>query len=237
MGKKHGKKYLMARARIEKGKQYPIEEAIALLREIAYEKFDPTVELHVNLGVDPRHADQMVRGTVSLPHGTGKEVKIAVLTTPDKEKAVKEMGVEYVGLDDLLEDLANGKIEVDVVLATQDAMPKVAKYGRQLGPKGLMPSPKSGTVVPPDLEAVQKAVQEFKAGKLDFRVDKYGIVHIPVGKLKTMTDEQLVENAKEVIATILALKPENIKGNYLQEIYVATTMSPGVLVQKNSLVG
>lgn len=236
MGKKHGKKYLNALSQIEKGKQYPIDEAIKLLRKISFERFDPMVELHINLGVDPRHADQMVRGTVSLPHGTGKDVKIAVLTTPDKEKVAKEAGTTYVGLDELLEDLAGGKIEVDVVLATQDAMPKVAKYGRQLGPKGLMPTPKSGTVIPPNPEALVKAIQEFKAGKFDFRVDKYGILHIPIGKLRSMTDEQLIENAKEVIATVIALKPENLKRNYLQDIYIATTMSPGILVNKNSLL-
>ncbi len=235
MGKKRGKKYLEALKQYDRKKVYPIDEAIEILKKIKFERFDSSVEMAVNLGVDPRHADQIVRGVVNLPHGTGKEVKILVLTSPDKEKIAKEAGADYVGLEEYLKKIEQGWLDVDVILATQDVMPQVAKYGRILGPKGLMPSPKNGRLIPPKPDALAQAIKEFKQGKVDFRVDRYGIVHLGIGKISFPT-EHLVENAKEVMQTLLALKPENVKGTYVQRIHVCTSMSPSVEVERSSLM-
>ncbi len=235
MAKKRGKKYLEALKKYDPKSAYGIDEALEILKKIKYENFDSTVELDVNLGVDPRHQDQMIRGTITLPNGTGKEVKVLVLTTPDMEEAAKNAGADHVGLDEYLEKIGEGWTDVDVIIATQNVMPKVAKYGRILGPKKLMPSPKSGTVVPPKAETLAQVVKEFKGGKVNFRVDKYGIVHLGVGKSSFPT-EKLKENIQEVMNTLQAMKPDSVKGNYIGEIHVATTMSPGVKINKSSLV-
>ncbi len=235
MAKKRGKKYLEALKKYEPGKVYPLAEAIDILKRIRYEAFDASVEVSVNLGVDPRYQDQLVRGSVLLPHGTGKKVRVLVLTTPDKEDIAREAGADMVGLDEYLEKIGEGWVDVDVIIATQDVMPKVGRYGRILGPKKLMPSPKNGTVVPPKPEVLKQTVKAFKGGKVNFRVDKYGIIHMGIGKA-SFPKNAILENAKEVIQTLLALKPESLKGTYLQKVYLSTTMSPAVEVERASLL-
>lgn len=235
MAKKRGKKYLEALKKYDPKKEYSLGEGISTLKKIKYENFDSTVELDVNLNVDPRYQDQLIRGTVILPNGTGKETKLLVLTTPDLEEVAKKAGADYVGLDEYIEKIKEGWLDVDVIIATQNVMPKVAKVGRILGPKKMMPSPKNGTVVPPKPEALERVVKEFKAGKVNFRVDKYGIVHLGVGK-SSFSNEQLEENIKEVIQTLLSLRPDSVKGSYVKDIYIATTMSPSVKLNKSELL-
>ena len=207
----------------DSAKQYELPEACGLLKELTYTKFDATVELHVNLGVDPRKANQMVRGVVTLPNGTGKVTRVLVLCTPDKENEAKEAGADYVGLDDYIEKIKGGWTDVDVIICTPSVMGKVGPIGRILGPRGLMPNPKTGTVT----MEVGNAVKEVKAGKIDFKVDKTGIVHCAIGKV-SFTPEAICENAKAVISTILKLKPQALKGTYMKAAAICTTMSPGI---------
>ena len=220
----------IAYAKIEPNKAYKLGEAAALLKEITFTKFDASVDIDVRLGVDPRKANQMVRGVVTLPHGTGKVVRVLVLCTPEKEAEAQAAGADYVGLDEYVDKIKSGWTDVDVIICTPNVMGKVGALGRILGPRGLMPNPKTGTVT----MEVGKAVQDVKAGKIDFKVDKYGIVHTSIGKV-SFTAEQIEENAKEVMSTIIKLKPSAAKGTYVQSIYLSTTMSPGVQVEPKSV--
>ena len=209
---------------------YKLGEAAALLKEITFTKFDASVDLDVRLGVDPRKSNQMVRGVVTLPHGTGKQVRVLVLCTPDKENEAKEAGADYVGLDEYIEKIKGGWTDVDVIITTPNVMAKVGALGRILGPRGLMPNPKTGTVT----MEVGKAVTEVKAGKIDFKVDKFGIVHSSIGKVSFAAD-QIIENAKEFMSMINKLKPTAAKGTYVQSIYLSSTMSPGLAVDPKSV--
>ena len=220
----------IAYAKVEPGKAYKLAEAAALLKEITFTKFDASVDIDVRLGVDPRKANQMVRGVVTLPHGTGKQVRVLVLCTPDKETEAKEAGADYVGLDEYIEKIKGGWTDVDVIITSPNVMGKVGALGRILGPRGLMPNPKTGT----GTMEIGKAVKEVKAGKIDFKVDKFGIVHTSVGKI-SFTPEQIVDNAKEFMGMILKLKPAAAKGSYVKSIYLSTTMSPGVQVDPKSV--
>ena len=219
-----------ALAKVETGKVYKLGEAAALLKEITFTKFDASVDLDVRLGVDPRKSNQMVRGVVTLPHGTGKQVRVLVLCTPDKENEAKEAGADYVGLDEYIEKIKGGWTDVDVIITTPNVMAKVGALGRILGPRGLMPNPKTGTVT----MEVGKAVTEVKAGKIDFKVDKFGIVHSSIGKV-SFTADQIIENAKEFMSMINKLKPTAAKGTYVQSIYLSSTMSPGLAVDPKSV--
>ena len=219
----------IAYAKVE-DKAYKLSEAAALLKEITFTKFDASVDIDVRLGVDPRKANQMVRGVVTLPHGTGKVVRVLVLCTPEKEAEAQAAGADFVGLDEYVDKIKSGWTDVDVIICTPNVMGKVGALGRILGPRGLMPNPKTGTVT----MEVGKAVQDVKAGKIDFKVDKYGIVHTSIGKV-SFTAEQIEENAKEVMSTIIKLKPSAAKGTYVQSIYLSTTMSPGVQVDPKSV--
>ena len=219
-----------AYAKVEPHKAYKLSEAASLLKEITFTKFDASVDIDVRLGVDPRKANQMVRGVVTLPHGTGKTVRVLVLCTPDKEAEAQAAGADYVGLDEYVDKIKNGWTDVDVIICTPNVMGKVGALGRILGPRGLMPNPKTGTVT----MDIAKAVTEVKAGKIDFKVDKYGIIHTSVGKV-SFTPEQIVENAKEVVNTIIKLKPSAAKGTYVLSIYLSTTMSPGVQIDPKSV--
>ena len=211
-------------------KSYALSEASSIVKDITNVKFDATVDIAVRLGVDPRKSNQMVRGTVSLPHGTGKDVRVLVLCNPDKEDEAKEAGADYVGLDEYLTKIKDGWTDVDVIITTPNVMGKVGALGRILGPRGLMPNPKTGTVT----MDVGKAVAEVKAGKIDFRVDKYGIVHATVGKV-SFEAEKLTENANELIQTLLRMKPAAAKGVYIRSISLSSTMSPGVNVEPKSV--
>lgn len=227
---KVSKNHKNALAEVDRLRAYNIDEAAALLKKVKYAKFDESVELHCRLGVDPRQANQMVRGVATLPHGTGKEVRVLVLTTPDKEAEATEAGADFVGLDDLIEKIKGGWLDVDVVICSPNVMGKVGPLGRVLGPRGLMPNPKSGTVT----MDVGKAVQDVKAGKIDFRVDKTGIIHAAIGKM-SFTSDQIVENAKELASTLLKLKPAAAKGTYFKSIYLTSTMGPGIKIELNSV--
>ena len=217
-------------AKVEPNKAYKLSEAASLLKEITFTKFDASVDIDIRLGVDPRKANQMVRGVVTLPHGTGKTVRVLVLCTPDKEAEAQAAGADYVGLDEYVEKIKSGWTDVDVIICTPNVMGKVGALGRILGPRGLMPNPKTGTVT----MDIAKAVTEVKAGKIDFKVDKYGIIHTAVGKV-SFTPEQIVENAKEVVNTIIKLKPSAAKGTYVLSIYLSTTMSPGLQIDPKSV--
>ncbi|AJR02359.1 50S ribosomal protein L1 [Siansivirga zeaxanthinifaciens] len=219
------KKQKEALAKIEKGRVYSLSEATALVKEITNTKFDASVDIAVRLGVDPRKANQMVRGVVSLPHGTGKDMKVLALVTPDKEAEAKEAGADYVGLDEYLDKIKNGWTDVDVIITMPSVMGKLGPLGRVLGPRGLMPNPKTGTVT----MDVAKAVAEVKAGKIDFKVDKTGIVHAAIGKA-SFTADKLAENANELIQTLIKLKPTTAKGVYVKSIFLSSTMSPSVAV-------
>ena len=210
-------------AKYDSSKLYELSEACGLLKEITYTKFDASVELSVNLGVDPRKANQMVRGVVTLPHGTGKVVRVLVLCTPDKENEAKEAGADYVGLDDYIEKIKNGWTDIDVIICTPSVMGKVGPIGRILGPRGLMPNPKTGTVT----MDIATAVKDVKGGKIDFKVDKTGIVHCAIGKA-SFTPEQIYDNAKTVVNAIAKLKPQALKGTYMKGAAICTTMSPGI---------
>ena len=217
-------------AKVEAGKAYKLSEAAALLKEITFTKFDASVDVDVRLGVDPRKANQMVRGVVTLPHGTGKVVRVLVLCTPEKEAEAQAAGADFVGLDEYVEKIKGGWTDVDVIICTPNVMGKVGALGRILGPRGLMPNPKTGTVT----MDVAKAVQDVKAGKIDFKVDKFGIVHTSVGKI-SFSEDQIVDNAKEVLNTIIKLKPSAAKGTYVKSIYLSTTMSPAVQIDPKSV--
>ena len=215
--------------KIEAGRIYKIEEADKLVKEITFTKFDSSVDMDVRLGVDPRKANQMVRGVVSLPHGTGKETRVLVLCTPDKEEEAKAAGADHVGLDDYIEKIKGGWTDVDVIITTPQTMGKVGALGRILGPRGLMPNPKSGTVT----TDVGAAVKEVKAGKIDFKVDKFGIVHASIGKVSFDADK-IRDNAKELFDTLIKLKPTSAKGTYVKSVYLSSTMSPGIQVDVRS---
>ena len=220
----------LALSKIEPGKEYTLIEAAEKVKETSFEKFDASFDIDVRLGVDPRKADQMVRGVVSLPHGTGKQVKVLVLCGPDAEAAAKEAGADYVGLDEYLQKIKEGWTDVDVIITQPSVMGKLGPLGRILGPRGLMPNPKSGTVT----MDVAKAVKEVKQGKIDFKVDKTGIVHASIGKV-SFTPEQMRDNAKEFINTLIKLKPATSKGTYIKSIYLSSTMGPGVKVEPKSV--
>ena len=220
----------LALSKIEPGKSYTLTEATEKVKEVNYAKFDASFDIDVRLGVDPRKADQMVRGVVSLPHGTGKQVRVLVLCNPDAEAAAKEAGADYVGLDEYIDKIKGGWTDVDVIITQPSVMGKLGPLGRILGPRGLMPNPKSGTVT----MDVAKAVKEVKRGKIDFKVDKTGIVHASIGKV-SFTPEQMIDNAKEFINTLIKLKPATAKGTYIKSIYLSSTMSPGVKVEPKSI--
>ena len=224
------KKQRLALEKIEAGKAYSLVEAAELVKEITSTKFDASVDIDVRLGVDPRKANQMVRGVVSLPHGTGKQVRVLALCTPDQEAAAKEAGADYVGLDEYIEKIKGGWTDVDVIITQPAIMGKIGALGRILGPRGLMPNPKSGTVT----QDVASAVKEVKQGKIDFKVDKFGIVHSSVGKV-SFDPTKISENAKELLATIVKLKPAAAKGSYVKSIYLSTTMSPGLQIDSKSV--
>lgn len=217
------KKQKEAHAKIDKNKLYSLDEASALLKEITNVKFDASIDLAVRLGVDPRKANQMVRGVVTLPHGTGKDVKVLALVTPDKEAEAKEAGADFVGLDEYLDKIKGGWTDVDVIITMPSVMGKLGPLGRILGPRGLMPNPKTGTVT----MDVAKAVSDVKAGKIDFKVDKTGIVHAAIGKA-SFSAEKIAGNAKELIDTLVKMKPAAAKGVYMKSIYMSSTMSPSV---------
>jgi large subunit ribosomal protein L1 len=226
------KKQKEALSKYDPNQAYSLEQAADVLKTISYTKFDSSVDIDVRLGVDPRKADQMVRGVVTLPHGTGKEVRVLVLCTPDKEAEAKEAGADFVGLDEYITKIEQGWTDIDVIITMPSVMAKVGRLGKVLGPRGLMPNPKSGTVTPD----VAKAVKEVKAGKIDFKVDKTGIIHTSVGKVSFGTD-QLAQNAQEVINTLVRLKPSSAKGTYVKSIHLSSTMSPGVVIDKNTIPG
>ena len=218
-------------SKVEAGKSYSLDEASKLLKEITFTKFDASVDIDIRLGVDPRKANQMVRGTVSLPHGIGKEVRVLALCTPDKEAEAQAAGADYVGLDEYINKIKSGWTDIDVIITMPSVMGKIGALGRVLGPRGLMPNPKSGTVTN-DLGA---AIKEVKAGKIDFKVDKAGIIHTSVGKI-SFDPKQIRENAKEFIDTVVRLKPSSAKGTYIKSIYLSTTMSTGIKVDPKSVV-
>ena len=220
----------LALEKIEAGKAYTLKEAAKLVKEITTTKFDASVDIDVRLGVDPRKANQMVRGVVSLPNGTGKEVRVLALCTPDKEAEAKAAGADYVGLDEYIEKIKGGWTDIDVIITMPAIMGKIGALGRVLGPRGLMPNPKSGTVT----MDVAAAVREVKQGKIDFKVDKYGIVHTSIGKV-SFDEQKIVENAREFMATIMKLNPSTAKGTYVKSIYLSTTMSKGVKVDTKSI--
>ncbi|MFH0883379.1 MAG: 50S ribosomal protein L1 [bacterium] len=225
---KRSRRWKDAIAQIDRVREYQLDESLGLVKDFASKgKFDETVELTVNLGVDPRKADQMIRGTITLPHGTGKTVRVLVLTPGEKQVEAREAGADYVGFDDLIEKINGGWFDFDVVIATPDAMREVGKLGKALGPRGLMPNPKTGTVT----FDIAAAVNEVKAGRIDFRVDRYGIVHVGVGKSSFGT-EQLRDNVNEVLRTIVRMRPPSVKGTYVQKITVSSTMSPGVKIDR-----
>ncbi len=224
------KKRKVALAKIDKDTVYSLADAAALVKEISSTKFDSSVDIDVRLGVDPRKANQMVRGIVTLPHGTGKTIRVLVLCTPDKEEEATQAGADYVGLDDYIEKIKGGWTDVDVIITMPSVMAKVGALGRILGPRGLMPNPKTGTVT----MEVGKAVKEVKAGKIDFKVDKFGIIHAAVAKVSFDRDK-IVDNARELITTIVKLKPSSAKGTYVKSIYMSSTMSPSVPVDPKSV--
>jgi len=224
------KKQKEANEKFDKDSVYPLDEAIKIVKDITSTNFDSSVDVSVRLGVDPRKANQMVRGTVTLPHGTGKEVRVLVLCTPDKEEEAKAAGADHVGLDDYIEKIKKGWTDVDVVITMPSVMGKVGPLGRILGPRGLMPNPKTGTVT----MEVGKAVNDVKAGKIDFKVDKFGIIHAAVGKI-SFNEDQLYDNAKELLQTIIKMKPSASKGTYVRSAFLSSTMSAGIQIDPKSI--
>ncbi len=224
------KKRKVANTKVDKNKNYSLKDATSLVKEINCTKFDSSVDLHLRLGVDPKKADQQVRGTVTLPHGTGKTKKVLVLCTPDKEAAAKEAGADFVGLDEFIQKIEGGWTDVDVIIATPSVMPKIGKLGKVLGPRNLMPNPKTGTVT----NDVAAAVNEVKGGKIAFKVDKAGIVHASIGRI-SFAPEKLAENSTEFINAIIKLKPSTSKGTYLKGASIATSMSPGITLDTKAL--
>jgi large subunit ribosomal protein L1 len=227
---KLSKKRQIANAKVDSTKLYPMRDALSLVKEVNLTKFDSSVDLHVRLGVDPRKADQAIRGTVTLPHGTGKVKRVLVLCTPDKEDEAKNAGADYFGLDEYITKISQGWTDVDVIIAMPSVMAKVGQIGRILGPRGLMPNPKTGTVT----LNVGDAVADVKKGKISFRVDKYGIIHSPIGRV-SFSAENLAENAIELITTLERMKPSTAKGTYMKSISVASTMSPGITIDTKTI--
>jgi len=224
------KKRKLANAKVDVNKTYSLKEASTLVKEINTTKFDSSVDLHIKLGVDPKKADQAIRGTVSLPHGTGKTKKVLVLCTPDKEEAAKGAGADYVGLDEFIAKIEGGWTDIDVIIATPSVMPKIGRLGKVLGPRNLMPNPKTGTVT----NDVAGAVNEVKGGKIAFKVDKVGIIHASIGRV-SFSVEKIAENSQELINAIVRLKPSSSKGTYLKGVSMASTMSPGILIDTKSV--
>ena len=220
----------LALEKLDKDQQYTIGDASSLVKEMTSTKFDASIDIDVRLGVDPRKANQMVRGVVTLPHGTGKEIRVLVLCTPEKEDEAKQAGADYVGLDDYIEKIEKGWTDMDVIITMPPVMAKMGKLGRVLGPRGLMPNPKSGTVT----MEIGKAVEDVKMGKIDFKVDKYGIIHTSIGKV-SFTAEKIADNAREFIQTIIKLKPSAAKGTYIKSIYLSSTMSPGIKIDPKAI--
>ena len=220
----------VAEAKVDSNRQYKLSEACALVKETSFTKFDASVDIAVRLGVDPRKANQMVRGVVTLPHGTGKQTRVLVLCTPDKETEAKEAGADFVGLDEYIEKIKGGWTDVDVIICTPSVMAKIGAIGRILGPRGLMPNPKTGTVT----MDIAKAVAEVKAGKIDFKVDKTGIVHAGIGKV-SFDAQKLAENATEFLNTVIKLKPQALKGTYVMSIYISSTMGPGICIDSKTV--
>ncbi len=229
---KLSKKRKDALSKYDLKQEYSIEKAAEILKSISYTKFDASIDIDVRLGVDPRKADQMVRGVVALPHGTGKTVRVLVLCSPDKEAEAKEAGAEFVGLDEYIQKIEQGWTDIDVIITMPTVMAKIGKLGKILGPRGLMPNPKSGTVT---LD-VAKAVQEVKAGKIDFKVDKFGIIHAGIGRV-SFGPEKIAGNALELISTLMKLKPSSAKGTYVKSVHLSSTMSPGVTIDKSTIAG
>ncbi len=225
MAKKHGKKYREVVQLVDRSRAYTPEEAIRLAKQTAYTKFDATVEAHVRLGVDPRHADQQVRGTVSLPAGTGKPVRVIAFAQGDQAREAREAGAERVGGEDLATDIQNGWLDFDVAVAAPNMMGIVGRLGRILGPRGLMPNPRTGTVT----NELARTIREVKAGRVEFRVDRTGIVHVPIGKV-SFTDEQLLQNLRALMSAIIAARPAGAKGQYVRSVVLANTMGPGIKV-------
>ena len=221
----------LALAKVEDGKMYSIDEAAQLVKEITFTKFDASVDLDVRLGVDPRKANQMVRGICTLPHGTGKQIRVLVLCTPDKVEEAKAAGADYVGLDEYIEKLKGGWMDIDIIITMPSVMGKVGALGRILGPRGLMPNPKSGTVT----MEIGKAVTEVKQGKIDFKVDKFGIVHTSIGKV-SFEAAKIKDNAREFMSVINKLKPSTAKGTYIKSVYLSSTMSPGIQIDVKSVL-
>jgi large subunit ribosomal protein L1 len=226
-----GKKYKTAKDKVGRGKLYKLEEAVRKLKECAYAKFDETVEMSVRLGVDPKHADQVVRGTILLPSGTGRKVRVLVLTKGEKEKEAKEAGADFVGLDEYIQKITEGWSEVDAIIATPDVMGQVGKLGKILGPKGLMPNPKSGTVT----FDVVKTVREIKAGRVEYRVDKAGNIGVPLGKL-SFSEDKIVENAKAFLDAVMRARPSSAKGTYVKNCSISSTMGPGIKLDTPSVL-
>lgn len=227
---KLSKKRAVAEAKVDREKLYSLTEAMALVKEVNTTKFDCSVDVHVRLGVDPRKADQAIRGTVSLPHGTGKTKKVLVFCTPDKEQEAIDAGADYVGLDEYVKKVQDGWTDIDVIIAMPNVMAQVGRLGRILGPRGLMPNPKTGTVTP----NVGAAVTEVKKGKIAFRVDKFGIIHSPIGRI-SFDAEQLKGNAQELLAMLVKMRPSTAKGTYMKSVTVASTMSPGIKIDPKSI--
>ena len=228
---KVAKKHKEALAMYDKTEAYPLQDACKLVKDITKANFNASVDLSVRLGVDPRKANQMVRGSVTLPHGTGKEVKVLVLCTPDKEEEAKAAGADFVGLDDYIDKIKEGWLDMDVIITMPSVMPKIGRLGKVLGPRGLMPNPKTGTVT----MDIGEAVKETKAGKIDFKVDKHGIINASIGKIQ-FDEKQLYDNAKELITTIHKLKPVASKGTYMLSIHISSTMSPGIKINPKSII-
>ncbi len=227
---KKSKKRVLAESKVDSEKLYPLDEAMALVKEVNQTKFDASVDVHIRLGVDPKKADQAIRGTVTLPHGTGKKKIVLALCTPDKEEEAKAAGADFVGLDDMIQKVQGGWLDFDVVVAMPQVMAKIGRIGRVLGPRGLMPNPKSGTVTP----NIGAAIADVKGGKIAFRVDKFGIIHSSIGRVSFSADK-LAENASELITILNKMKPASAKGVYVKSVTVASTMSPGIKVDKSSI--
>jgi large subunit ribosomal protein L1 len=225
------KKRKAVESKVDKNKAYSLKEASALVKDVNTTKFDASVDLHIRLGVDPKKADQAIRGTVSLPHGTGKTKKVLVLCTPDKEAEAKAAGADFVGLDEFVQKIEGGWVDVDVIIATPSVMPKIGKLGKILGPRNLMPNPKTGTVT----NDVASAVNEVKGGKIAFKVDKAGIIHASIGRV-SFTPDKITENSHELINAVIRAKPSSAKGTYLKSVFMASTMSPGIEVDTKSLM-
>lgn len=221
----HGKKFLEAQKQVDSSRTYSLEEAVSVAKKTSYAKFDETVELHLRMGIDPRQADQQVRGVATLPHGLGKKIRILVFTQGDAARAAQEAGADYVGSDDLMKRIEEGWLDFDVVIATPDVMNRIGRLGRILGRKGLMPSPRSGTVVPP--QDIAKAIEEARKGRVEFRLDKTAIIHLPVGKV-SFEEKKLAENVATVVDAIVKAKPASSKGQYIKSAYLTTTMGPGL---------